>query len=190
MSASLNNYLTEISRLFGAMELSDTVGLPLDSEESLKLLWKTKATGASVFVVGNGGSAAIASHLQNDLCKAAGIPSMVFTEQPLLTALSNDDGYETAYESLVRLWSKPGDVLIAISSSGCSENIIRAVRAAKAAGCRVITLSGFGLDNPLRALGDINYYVPSQEYGPVEVVHATICQYFTDALLLKSRKAD
>lgn len=142
------------------------------SEEKRKLM-----------VIGNGGSAAIASHMQNDLCKAVGLRAIVFNESPLLTAYSNDHGYEVAFERLVELWAEPEDLLIAISSSGKSENILRAVRMALSKGCLVITFSGFQPDNPLRKMGDINFYVPAQTYGFVEIAHMALGHYLTDCAM-------
>ena len=76
-----------------------------------------------------------------------------------------------------------GDVLIAISSSGRSPNILLGVKAARARGCSVITLSGFDSDNPLSSMGDVNFYVPSKAYGPVEVIHHSICHCLLDSIL-------
>ena len=186
MTASLSTYLAEMHRLLGAMEIRDAAGATLSmdggADAALDLLREIKRGNRTAFIVGNGGSAAIASHMQNDLCKAAGIRALVFTEQPLLTALTNDDGYEGAYETMVRLWAGKGDILVAISSSGRSKNILRAASAARTAGCRISTLSGFAGNNPLRLLGDVNFYVPSESYGHVEIIHATLTQFLTDAL--------
>jgi D-sedoheptulose 7-phosphate isomerase len=186
MTDTASAYLGELSRLLSAMEIKDAGGRALSLNEgeaaALDLIRQTKKRKAKAVVVGNGGSAAIASHLQNDLCKAVKMRALVFTEQSLLTALANDDGYQTAYETLVNLWAEPDDMLIAISSSGQSENILRAARAARKAGCRVVTLSGFAADNPLRSLGDVNFYIPSDSYGHVELAHAALGQFLTDAL--------
>jgi D-sedoheptulose 7-phosphate isomerase len=186
MTGSLSEYLDETNRLLIEMEIRDAANalLPMDggATAAIDLLRKAKTANRTAFIVGNGGSAAIASHMQNDLCKAVGIRALVFTEQPLLTALTNDDGYEGAYETMVKLWAGPGDLLVAISSSGRSKNILRAATAARAAGCRIITLSGFAGNNPLRVLGDVNFYVPSESYGHVELIHAALTQFLTDAL--------
>jgi D-sedoheptulose 7-phosphate isomerase len=186
MSGKLFDYLGELSKLFREMTISDRDGAELQVDQgvdnALDLIRSVRGKGANVLVVGNGGSAAIASHLQNDLCKAVGLRSLVFTEQPLLTALSNDDGYEVAYESLVRLWANEGDLLIAISSSGRSNNILNAVSAARGRRLNVLTLSGFDGDNPLRKSGDVNLYIPSHSYGLVEIAHAALTQFFTDVL--------
>ncbi len=186
MTGSLTSYLRDLARLFDSVEIRNAAGEILPVEEgaraALDLIRSTKTNSCKAMVIGNGGSAAIASHLQNDLCKSVGLRTLVFTEQPLLTALANDDGYQSAYQSLVKLWAGAGDLLIAISSSGRSENILRSVRSARESGCRIITLSAFASDNPLRRMGDVNFYVPSPDYGPVEIVHAALAQYLTDIL--------
>ena len=142
---------------------------------------QVKKSDGIVLLVGNGGSAAIASHMQNDISKAAGIKALVFTEQPLLTALTNDDGYESAFEFSTNLWAGQGGLMIAISSSGSSENILRASHAALNAGTGLVTMSGFKSDNQLRSLGEVNLYVASSSYGYVETAHAALGHYLTDA---------
>lgn len=186
MTNTASSYLNELTRLLSAMEIKSRAGEKLSLDEgakvALNLIRETKRKKAKAVVVGNGGSAAIASHMQNDLCKAVKMRSLVFTEQSLLTALANDDGYQTAYETLMNLWADADDLLIAISSSGQSENILRCARAARKAGVRIVTLSGFTADNPLRSLGDVNFYIPSHSYGHVELAHAALSQFLTDAL--------
>ena len=191
MTNSFASYFADLTRLFNALEITDAAGKIISADDgaqaALDLIRAAKTNDRKIMVIGNGGSAAIASHTQNDFCKAVGARSLVFTEQPLLTALANDDGYETAYDSMVRLWAANGDLLIAISSSGKSENILRSVRSARAAGCRIITMTGFKADNPLRQMGDVNFYVPSPTYGPVEIVHAALAQFLTDQLIVQKR---
>jgi D-sedoheptulose 7-phosphate isomerase len=186
MMNTASSYLDELARLLAAMEIKTQGGETLSMDEggkaALDLIRQTWKKKAKAVVVGNGGSAAIASHMQNDLCKAVKMRALVFTEQSLLTALANDDGYPTAYETLMNLWADAGDLLIAISSSGQSENILRCARAARNAGARIITLSGFAADNPLRSLGDVNFYIRSHSYGHVELAHAALSQFLTDAL--------
>jgi len=186
MNSNASVYFNELTRLLGDMEIKNASGemlsLHAGGKAALALIRQTRKEKAKAVVVGNGGSAAIASHIQNDLCKAVKMRSLVFTEQSLLTALANDDGYQTAYETLLNLWAEPNDLLLAISSSGQSENILRCARAARKAGGRVITFSGFAADNPLRSLGDVNFYIPSDSFGHVERAHAALGQYLTDAL--------
>jgi D-sedoheptulose 7-phosphate isomerase len=76
--------------------------------------------------------------------------------------------------------ARPGDVLIAISSSGKSRSITNSVGAARAARCRIVTMSGFESDNPLRTMGDLNAYVPNSEYGFVEIAHLSLCHAIVD----------
>jgi D-sedoheptulose 7-phosphate isomerase len=179
---------THFKRLYDlllTMQVTDRRGTPLLADEGV-----SRAVGAilgvgdgpgKVMVIGNGGSAAIAGHMQSDLCKAVGVRAMVFTETPLLTALTNDHGYQCVFERQAGLWADAGDLMVAISSSGQSDNILRAVRAATGRGCRLITLSGFSTTNPLRQLGDINFYIASSDYGYVEAAHAVLTHLLTDA---------
>src|SRR4029450_8774875 len=116
-------------------------------------------------LIANGGSAAIVSHLHNDLCKSVGMRAMVFHETSVLTAVANDDAYQDVFRRPVDLWADRGDVLIAVSSSGESENIVKAASLAKEKGCRVVTLTGLAPTNLLRRIGHVNIYVPSAAYG-------------------------
>jgi len=98
------------------------------------------------------------------------------------TCMANDFGYEYVYEKGIEMFADQGDILIAISSSGNSENIIRATNKAKEKGCKTITLSGFKEDNKLRELGDINIYIPKEHYGYVELCHQIILHMITDTI--------
>ncbi len=137
-------------------------------------------TGNKVMFIGNGGSAGIASHMAIDYSKNGNIRSQAFNDSSALTCLGNDLGYENVFAKQIELHARPGDLLVAISSSGNSENILGGVDQARKTGCQVITLSGFGEDNRLRGLGDINFYVPSQEYGFVEITHLALCHAVVD----------
>ena len=161
---------------------SDRTEIELDSgvDKAVDVILDIYDSSEKAMVIGNGGSAAIASHMQNDLCKAVGVKSLVFNEQPLLTALANDNRYGSVFEYPINIWAQQNDLLIGISSSGESENILRGARIAKTRGCRLITFSGFSMDNQLRKLGDINFYTPSSEYGYVEVVHSALTHMITD----------
>jgi D-sedoheptulose 7-phosphate isomerase len=147
------------------------------------------SASGKIMLAGNGGSASTVSHMQADLCKAVGVRAMVFTEQPLLMALANDNGFETVFEWPIGLWVESDDLVVTVSSSGQSENILRGVRKSVERGCRVITLSGFSPDNALRKLGDLNFYVQSDVYGYVEMAHATLTHFMTDQAMgiLKER---
>ena len=156
------------------------VSLDEGSETVVQWVLEVGPKTGKVMLVGNGGSSSVVSHVQNDLCKAVGVRALVFTEQPLLTALANDIGYAAAYEQSVEWWADNGDLMLAVSSSGKSENILRAAQAAKGHGCKLVTFSGFGEDNPLRQLGDMNFFVDSSVYGFVETAHAALTHFITD----------
>lgn len=123
-----------------------------------------------VYLIGNGGSAAVASHIANDLMKAQGIPAYVLTDAAILTCFANDFGWDYAYERMLSPMLNSKCLVICISSSGRSHNICRAARLA-ADICQVATFSGFDADNPLREYGHYNYWVPSHNYGVVESAH-------------------
>jgi D-sedoheptulose 7-phosphate isomerase len=146
---------------------------PQTLEEICDALRATHGSKRKVIVAGNGGSSAIASHVSVDLTKCAGVRSVSFNEADLITCFGNDFGYENWLARALELYGDPGDMAVLISSSGKSPNIVNAARAAKAHGMRVVTLSGFDADNPLRALGDHNLWVNSRGYNIVETVHQT-----------------
>ncbi|MBT9140777.1 MAG: Phosphoheptose isomerase [Dehalococcoidia bacterium] len=190
---SVTVYFHRLSELLLSTQVTDREGVALSlnegAKEAVDMILSVRSASGKVMLIGNGGSAAIASHMQNDLCKAVGVRAIVFNEPPLLTALSNDHGYGCVFERPVMLWANSGDLLLAISSSGQSENILRAVRASMARECQVITLSGFSVDNPLRRMGHLNFYVPSQVYGYVELVHSVLAHFLTDcAIMSRSEK--
>ena len=139
--------------------------------------------GKKLMFIGNGASASIASHMSTDFWKNGGMRATAFNDASLLTCIGNDYGYRHVFEKPVEMFADPGDILVAISSSGKSENILRGVQAARGKGCKVITLSGFQVGNPLSLLGDINFYVPADEYGPVEILHTAICHGILDVIM-------
>lgn len=127
--------------------------------------------GKKIIIAGNGGSAAMSSHVAVDFTKAAGIKAINFNEADLLTCFSNDYGYERVFEKAIEFYGNSGDILILISSSGSSSNVIMAAKRAKELNIDVITLSGFASDNQLRQLGSINFWVDSKAYNIVEMTH-------------------
>lgn len=155
-----------------------------DGIEMVGNLISTQASsGKKLMFIGNGASASISSHMSTDFWKTCGIRAVAFNDSSLLTCLGNDFGYEYIFEKSIEMFADCGDILIAISSSGKSENILRGVNSAKSKECSVITLSGFKNDNPLSSEGDYNFYVPAQEYGLVEVIHHSICHCILDAIV-------
>jgi D-sedoheptulose 7-phosphate isomerase len=135
--------------------------------ECVLMARKAAYSGRKLMFIGNGGSAAIASHMAIDWTKNAGIPALAFNDPAALTAIGNDLGVEAVFSSPLEWYGHKEDVLFAISSSGKSKDILCGVDAAD----QVITFSGFDPGNPLRKKGRINFYVPSMDYGIVECWH-------------------
>lgn len=148
----------------------------------VRALHQARSNAARLFFIGNGGSAAIASHFANDFSNAAGIASMCFNDGASLTCIGNDHGYADVFRRPLEMHAHPNDILFAISSSGQSESILRAAKSAVARGLYVVTLSGFDPQNPLRKLGDVNFYTPSRVYGHVEAAHFCVLHSLLDDL--------
>jgi D-sedoheptulose 7-phosphate isomerase len=142
-----------------------------------------KADRQRIYFIGNGGSAGIASHMAADFLKAGGFAAMTFNDAPLITCLANDLGYQNVFHHPLTLHGRTGDMLFAISSSGESASIVNAAEYAKSIGMTVVTLSGFKPDNRLRQIGDLNFYVPSDRYGLVEVAHHAILHAILDQVV-------
>ena len=145
-----------------------------------KILLDIKKNNSKVMIFGNGGSAAIASHVSVDLTKNAGIRSANYNEADLITCFSNDYGYERWIEKTIEFYGESRDVLILISSSGKSPNMINACKAAKNKKIsKIITLTGHDKNNPLSKLGDINLWIDSKAYNFIENTHQlwllTVC---------------
>jgi len=140
-------------------------------DRAIHLLVKLKGTHNKVIVGGNGGSAAIASHVSVDLTKASGVRCLSIHDPSVLTCFANDFGYDQWLVKAIEYYALAGDVIILISSSGCSDNIVNAGRYAKSRGLCTITFSGFSHNNPLTALGDVNFHAASDSYNIVELTH-------------------
>ena len=153
---------------------------------SIRMITDHAALGGKLIFIGNGASATISSHIAVDFWKNGNIRAVSFNDSSLLTCISNDYGYEHVFEKPIEMFAEPNDILVAISSSGRSENILRSISAAEQKGLKIITLSGFDKANPLRKLGDVNFYVPIAQYGYVETVHAAICHCLVD-IVIKNR---
>ncbi len=183
---ALQDYFLTLSDLLCGVEVTARDGARLEfADAATSVMARARAThaaGDKLIFVGNGGSAAIASHMATDYSKNGGVRALALNDSSMLTCLGNDLGYDRVFAKQVELYARKGDLVIAISSSGRSANILNAVDAALAAGCTVVTLSGFTPDNPLRRKGECNFYVASDRYGFVEIGHLTICHAVLDFL--------
>jgi D-sedoheptulose 7-phosphate isomerase len=142
-----------------------------DLDRSVAMIREVPINRKKVILAGNGGSAAMASHVAVDLTKAAGIRAINFNEADLLTCFSNDFGYEHWVEKALDFYADKDDLVVLISSSGQSQNILKGAIKAKELGLSLITLTGFRTDNPVRNIGDVNFWVDSTEYNIVEMTH-------------------
>jgi D-sedoheptulose 7-phosphate isomerase len=180
----VRRYFTALAGYLAQTAVTSLSGQVVDMAEAVNqimaLARRTHAAGNKLIFVGNGGSAAIASHMATDYSKNGDVRAMALNDTSMLTCLANDLGHDRIFAKQIELYAKADDLVIAISSSGRSANILNAVKAARAAKCAIITFSGFSPDNPLRRLGDINFYVDSDRYGFVEISHLTICHAVLD----------
>jgi len=164
---------------FLASYLEDFSDLVKPNEETVEklaevadLLKNVNSAGKKTLIFGNGGSAALASHFSVDLTKNAGLRCVNFNEADLITCFANDYGFERWVEKAVDFYGDEGDLLIVISSSGSSKNMLNGVKAARNGNFQaVVTLSGFAENNPLSQLGDINLWINSRAYNFVENIH-------------------
>ena len=178
MTNMTQQFLFDLQSAVNNLDFTDRDGTGLSVEGGLSrlrdILVATRENSNKVMVIGNGGSAAIASHAALDFWKNGNVLATAFNDLVQLTALSNDYGYENVFSKSVEQFANNGDVLLAISSSGQSNNIVKCSHVARERGCAVITFSGFAEDNQLRSTGDVNLYVPSDRYGIVESAHQAV----------------
>lgn len=180
----LLNRTAQFGALLERSEITGKDGVLLEVESGIlaimQVLVQVRNNQGSVYVIGNGGSAGVASHTVIDLVNVAKLRAFTLHEPSVLTCMANDYAYENAFARLVGQMAKPGDVLIAISSSGNSKNICNAASQMTNNGGVVITLSGFTANNALRSLGDINIWLDSMDYGLVEIGHQFILHNISD----------
>lgn len=162
--------------------------------EASRRLLQARGDEACVFVVGNGGSASTASHMATDLGVGShkagcGIRAVCLNDNAsVLTATANDLGFDGVFVEQLSLLADSHDVLVAISASGSSPNIVAAAQHAKSAGMSVIGLTGFD-GGALRGLSDISIHVQTRvgDYGPVEDVHLVVNHMLTEMIRSSSK---
>jgi D-sedoheptulose 7-phosphate isomerase len=184
----MENVESYVERLRSAIE-----ALPADRLTELgEILYRTYRNGQQVFTLGNGGSASTASHMAADLAKNTIRANMrrfrilsLNDNQALLTALANDLGYENVFSEQLKNLIRAGDLLIAISVSGNSPNVLNAIRCAQSNSAEVVGILGFQGGEAAR-LADLSIVVPCTDYGVVEDLHLIInhilVDYFRDRL--------
>lgn len=140
-----------------------------------------------IIVVGNGGSAAISSHFSVDLTKNAKVRSINFNESDLITCFANDYGYKKWVQKSLEYYAEKGDMLILISSSGESANLVNAAKFFKKNKIgKLVTFTGHKKGNKLSKIGDLNFWVNSKSYNLVENTHQFLLLSIVDLIIGKS----
>jgi D-sedoheptulose 7-phosphate isomerase len=139
--------------------------------------------GHTTYFIGNGGSASIASHIAADACKNGKLRALAFNDVALMTATANDLAFDQLFALPLARLARPGDLLVSISSSGNSPNIVRGLEHARSIPMHTVTLSGWNADNRSRSLGDLNFYVGASRYGWIESAHLLILHFWLDQYL-------
>lgn len=185
-------YFQTIADGLRAMAVTDRSGTVLSPADGVaRWVAMTRAShdrGGQLYIIGNGGSAGMASHMAADACKNGHLRAMAFNDAALLTATSNDLAYDQVFSLPLERLARPGDLVIAISSSGNSPNIVRALDTGRTLGLEAVTLTGMQADNRARTLGDLNFYVPLPRYGWIESAHQIILHYWFDQYLCEHRQ--
>lgn len=173
----LSKYLNRISKLISQSQNQITKIL-----EVYKILIKLNPKN-KIHIFGNGGSASIASHFSMDLTNNTNLKCYNYNDPSMITCFANDFGFENWIVKAVRKYGEKKDILILISSSGKSKNMLKAVKSAKEKKfSKVITFTGFDKSNPLRKKGDLNIYIDSKDYNHVENLHQIMLLTLVDMI--------
>ncbi len=179
----MKNFYTKVfDEINNILNQTDLISL----EKIYKSIILTNKKNKKVIIFGNGGSAAISSHVSVDLTKNAGIRSINFNEADLLTCFSNDFGYQKVFSKSLEFYVDKGDLVIIISASGRSKNLLEAAKYCKRRKIFLCTLTGFSKSNPLKKMGDINMWANSKAYNIVENVHQIWLLSIVDRIIGKS----
>ena len=181
------DYSNSLYNTLNGTQVTDYHCRKIDPEEGflrwLDLTKKIQQKNRTIYFVGNGASAMMASHMAADASKNGNLRSLAFNDVALMTAVSNDIAYEECFAVPLKRFANPSDGLVTISSSGNSKNVIRAIETAKELKMQVITLSGISPDNKSRKMGDLNFYIPADTYGIVEVNHQALLHCWLDRFM-------
>jgi D-sedoheptulose 7-phosphate isomerase len=182
-----DDYVSAIGTGLSHLAITDKHGEALTAADGfgrwVEMTHQVQARGQHVYLVGNGASAAMASHFAADACKNGGLRAQAFNDGALLTCAGNDVGFDQVFALPLSRFARPGDLLITISSSGASQNILQALELAHQKPLGIVTISGRSANNPSRSFGDINFYMPTVRYGWIESGHHVILHYWLDQYL-------
>ena len=183
-----DSYIEElIEKLYGTTIQKKSEEKCSAYQDGIKILidvfLRHKESGSMLFFIGNGGSSAIASHMTADFMKNGGMNTYSLYDNAVTTCMGNDYGYEYIFSKPMEFLVQEGDLVVAISSSGNSANIINGLVTAKKKKAEIITFTGFSENNKARRLGDVNLHVPCAKYGIVESIHNLILQQIVDMIM-------
>ena len=184
----MDNYYKKYCQVYNwalaKLVITSTSGEELTHDQGFQALCdlssKLVENGCRKYFMGNGASAAFANHMALDWSKNGGIASHSFASSSLLTAMGNDLGFDEVFSAPLGYYSKKGDLLVTISSSGNSANIIKSIEVAREKGMHVVTFSGLKPCNQSRKMGDLNFYIPAKTYGIVECAHQVLLHVWLD----------
>lgn len=183
-----SDYTTDLHDLICQAEGSlngKTISIDDAMDRWIKKTHSVAENGNKIFFIGNGASATMAEHLGFDAMQNGNLKTINFSETSYITAVSNDFSYADVFLLKLQRMAEPGDLLISISSSGNSPNVVKALEYAKANGIYSITVSAMEPNNHSRLLGDIGIYVPAQTYGLAESLHGAIMHSWLDMYMDK-----
>ena len=169
----LNNYSDEVSALIKSQSIIF---------KKVASLIKKNSKRNKIIICGNGGSSSIASHVATDITKILNKKTLTFADDNLITCYANDYGYENWTLELMKIYLEPKDLVILISSSGMSQNIVNAAKYIKTKKNILITLTGFNKKNKLKKYGNVNVWVDSKKYNIIEMVHHIFLVAIIDTL--------
>lgn len=185
--ASYRNYLESLRFAMEKVVATQRSGMSIDPETALLQLCalghEARLSGATMYFIGNGASATMASHMAADFSKNCGCRAMAFNDIAMMTAVSNDIHYEECFAVPLARFAVPGDMLVTVSSSGNSPNVIKVIEIAREMGLGIVTFSGMASDNRSRTLGDLNFWIPADTYGLVEASHQVLLHCWLDTYL-------
>ena len=182
-----NDYLASIGAALRDVAVTDQSGRSVPTadgfEQWVALSHAVNERGNTAYFIGNGGSAGIASHMAADACKNGKIRALAFNDIAMMTATANDVAFDQIFALPIARLARPGDMVVSISSSGNSPNILRGLEQARQAQLHIVTLSGWNADNGSRSLGDLNFYIGASRYGWIESAHLLILHFWLDQYL-------
>lgn len=179
-------YINELIHTLGKTRIyieNNELDYELGIQKLVDCFTRHKEADSQIFFIGNGGSSAIASHMTADFMKNGGMKTYSLYDNAVTTCMGNDYGYEFVFSRPLEFLGQENDLLVAVSSSGNSVNIVNAIHAANKRNMKTITFTGFKEDNQSKQLGAVNVYVPSQKYGIVESIHNLMLQQVVDLIM-------